>query len=581
MKFRIALAAIFTAVALTACDKAEDVSNAADKAKETATEAASVAADKAAKIAEEAKAAAAAKAEEMAKAAEEAKVAAAAKAEEMAKAAEEAKIAAAAKAEEMAKAAEEAKALAAAKAEEIAKAAEEAAAVAKTEEMAKAAEEAKAAAAAKAAEMAKAAEEAKAVAAAKAAEMAKAAEEAKTAAAAKAAEMAKAAEEVKAAAAAKAAEMAKAAEETKTAAAAKVATAVAATAAAASSVAETTATTAAKTAMSKKTKVGFVYVGPIGDHGWSYQHDQSRLAVEKALNVDTAYVESVPEGADAERVIRQLAADGNEVIFTTSFGYMNPTIKVAKMFPNVKFEHATGYKRADNLSTYSARFYEGRAILGTIAGKMTKTNTIGYVASFPIPEVIRGINAMAIAARKVNPDVKIKVIWVNTWFDPGKEGDAAKALIDQGADIITQHTDSPAPLQVAEKRGVHGFGQASDMKAFAPKAQLTSIIDNWDAYYIARVKAAMDGSWKSTDTWDGIKAGMVEMAPYGDAVPADVREMADKLQASIVDGSIHAFQGPIKNQSGEVVVKEGEVIPDGDLAKMNWYVEGVEGTIPK
>ncbi|MCL4112261.1 UNVERIFIED_CONTAM: hypothetical protein GTU68_022755 [Idotea baltica] len=332
---------------------------------------------------------------------------------------------------------------------------------------------------------------------------------------------------------------------------------------------------------SAETKVGFVYVGPIGDHGWSYQHNQGRLALEKELGVKTTYVESVPEGADAERVIRQLAADGNDVIFTTSFGYMNPTVKVAKKFPKIKFEHATGYKRAANVSTYSGRFYEGRAVLGTIAGKMTKTNTIGYIASFPIPEVIRGINSLTIAARKVNPDVKVKVVWVNTWFDPGKEGDAAKALIDQGADIITQHTDSPAPLQVAEKRGVYAFGQASDMKAFAPKAQLTSIIDNWDAYYIARVKAAMDGTWESMDTWAGIRPGMVEMAPYGDAVPEDVRKMADKVRDSIVDGSFHAFQGPIKNQKGEIVVKEGETIADGDLAKMAWYVEGVDGTIPK
>jgi len=329
------------------------------------------------------------------------------------------------------------------------------------------------------------------------------------------------------------------------------------------------------------TKVGFVYVGPVGDHGWSYEHDQSRQALEKALGVKTTFVESVREGADAERVITQLANDGNDVIFTTSFGYMNPTIKVAKKFPNIKFEHATGYKRADNVSTYSARFYEGRAILGTIAGKMTKSNIIGYIGSFPIPEVIRGIDAMTIAARKVNPDVKVKVVWVNSWFDPGKEGDAAKALIDQGADIITQHTDSPAPLQVAEKRGVYAFGQASDMKSFAPTKQLTAILDNWSNYYIARTKAAIDGSWKSTDTWDGIKAGMVVMAPYGDAVPADVREMADKVKASIVDGSFHPFQGPIKNQKGELVVKEGETLSDGDLAKLNWYVEGVEGSIPK
>ena len=212
---------------------------------------------------------------------------------------------------------------------------------------------------------------------------------------------------------------------------------------------------------------------------------------------------------------------------------------------------------------------------------MTKTNTIGYIASFPIPEVIRGINAMTISARKVNPDVKVKVVWVNTWFDPGKEGDAAKALIDQGADIITQHTDSPAPLQVAEKRGVYGFGQASNMKAFAPKAQLTAIVNNWDKYYIDRVKAAKDGTWTSTDTWDGIKAGMVKMAPYADAVTQDVRDYADAVKASIVDGSMHPFQGPIKNQKGEIVVKEGETLGDGDLAKMAWYVEGVDGTFPK
>jgi basic membrane protein A and related proteins len=330
-----------------------------------------------------------------------------------------------------------------------------------------------------------------------------------------------------------------------------------------------------------ETKVGFVYVGPVGDYGYSYQHDQGRLALEKALDVKTTYVESVAEGADAERVIRQLASSGNDIIFTTSFGYMNPTVKVAKMFKKVKFEHATGYKRAPNVSTYSSRFYEGRAVLGTIAGKMTKTNVVGYIGSFPIPEVIRGIDAFTLALRKVNPKATVKVVWVNSWYDPGKEGDAAKTLIDQGVDIITQHTDSPAPLQVAEKRGVYGFGQASDMRSFAPKAQLTSIIDNWGDYYISRVKALMDGSWKSQDTWGGIKAGMVEIAPYGDAVPADVRKLADEVKQSIADGSFHPFQGPIKNQQGKLVVKEGEVIPDKELAGLNWYVEGVEGSIPK
>ncbi len=330
-----------------------------------------------------------------------------------------------------------------------------------------------------------------------------------------------------------------------------------------------------------ETKVGFVYVGPVGDHGWTYQHNEGRLAVEKELGVKTTYVENVPEGADAERVIRQLATSGHNIIFTTSFGFMNPTLKVAKQFPNVKFEHATGYKRADNVSTYAGRFYEGRAVIGTIAGKMTKSNTVGYIASFPIPEVIRGINSFTLAMRKVNPEAKVKVVWVYTWLDPGKESDAAKTLIDQGCDIITQHTDTPAPLQVAEKRGVYAFGQASDMKDFAPKAQLTSIVDDWAPYYISRVKAAMDGTWSSVDTWDGLKPGMVHMAPYGDAVPADVQKLADEIKDGIIAGTYHPFQGPIKDQSGTLVVKEGEVIPDSELAGMNWYVEGVEGSIPK
>lgn len=331
----------------------------------------------------------------------------------------------------------------------------------------------------------------------------------------------------------------------------------------------------------EKSTAAFVYVGPTSDHGWSYQHDQGRQSAAKELGIKTTFVESVAEGADSERVIRKLASSGNKIIFTTSFGYMNPTNKVAKQFPDVKFEHATGYKRGNNVSTYSGRYYEGRAVIGTIAGMMTKTNVIGYVASFPIPEVIRGINALTLAARKVNPDVEVKVVWVNTWVDPGKEGDAAKALIDQGADIITQHTDSPAPLQVAEQRGVFGFGQASDMHEFAPKAQLTSIVDNWEVYYTARIKAALDGTWESTDTWHGLKEGMVVMAPYGDAVPADVRAAADKVRDDIIAGSLHPFAGPINNQAGEEVVKAGESIADGDLAGMDWYVEGVQGKLPK
>lgn len=331
------------------------------------------------------------------------------------------------------------------------------------------------------------------------------------------------------------------------------------------------------------TKVGFIYVGPIGDHGWTYRHDVARRAIEAEFGdaVETTYVESVAEGADAERVIRNLAQRGNDLIFTTSFGFMNPTAKVASQFPDVKFEHATGYKQADNLATYSARFYEGRAVIGTIAGHMTKSGIIGYIASFPIPEVVRGINAFTIAMRKVNPDAEVKVVWVNSWYDPGKEGDAAKALIDQGADILAQHTDSPAPLQVAEQRGVYAFGQASDMKAFAPKAQLTAIVDDWDPYYIERTRAVMEGTWKSHDVWYGLKEGMVQMAPYGDAVPQEVRDAADAVKNAIIDGSLHPFQGPIRNQAGEVVVAEGEAVSDKDLLGMNWYVEGVQGELPQ
>jgi len=330
-------------------------------------------------------------------------------------------------------------------------------------------------------------------------------------------------------------------------------------------------------------KVGFVYVGPIGDHGWSYQHDQGRLAVEKAFGgkVKTIYAESVKEGPDAERVIRKMAADGAGIIFTTSFGYMNPTLKVAKQFPKVKFEHSTGYKRSKNVSTYNIRFYEGRYVAGVIAGKMTKTNTVGYIASFPIPEVVRGINAFARGLRSVNPKASVKVIWVSTWFDPGKEGDATKALIDQGADMIAQHTDSPAPLKTAEEGGVHGFGQASNMVAFAPKAQLTASVNNWSDYYVARIKAAMDGSWKSGDVWGGLKSGMLKMAKFNAKIPADVQKLAQDTIAGLTSGKIHAFAGPVKDQSGKVKIPAGKSMTDGELAGMNWYVEGVQGKLPK
>ena len=329
-------------------------------------------------------------------------------------------------------------------------------------------------------------------------------------------------------------------------------------------------------------KVGFIYVGPIGDHGWTYQHDQGRLAVEEALGdqVETVYVESVAEGPDAERAITRLARQGAGIIFTTSFGYMEPTLKVARNFPDVKFEHATGYKRADNVTTYSARFYEGRYVIGQIAAKMSKSGVAGYVASFPIPEVVRGINSFLLGAQSINPDFKLKIVWVSSWFDPGKEADAAKVLIGQGADIITQHTDSTAPLQIAAEQGVVGFGQASDMIKFAPKNQLTSIIDNWAPYYVARVKAVLDGTWKSEDTWDGMAPGMVQMAPYTN-LPDDVVAMAKETQAKITSGEFHPFTGPIHKQDGSLAIGEGEVLDDGTLLGMNWYVKGVDDKLPE
>ncbi len=330
------------------------------------------------------------------------------------------------------------------------------------------------------------------------------------------------------------------------------------------------------------TKVGFVYVGPIGDFGWSYEHNQGRLAVEEAYGdkVETTFVESVPEGADAERVLTQMALSGHDLIFTTSFGYMDPTLAVAAKFPDVKFEHATGYKRDKNVSTYSARFYEGRAVIGTIAGRMTKTNKVGYIASFPIPEVIRGINSAYIHAKKVNPDVEFKIVWVYTWFDPAKEADAATALIEQGVDMIMQHTDSPAAMTIAEEKGILAFGQASDMIQFGPNARLSSIIDNWAPYYVARVGAVIDGTWESTDTWDGIAPGMVEIGAFSDKVPADVAAEAQAIADSISAGTYHPFTGPLNKQDGSVWLAEGETADDGTLAGLGFYVEGIEGEIP-
>jgi simple sugar transport system substrate-binding protein len=333
-----------------------------------------------------------------------------------------------------------------------------------------------------------------------------------------------------------------------------------------------------------KTKVGFVYVGPVGDGGWTYEHDQGRQAVVEAFGdkVETVYVENVAEGPDSERVMTQMALEGADLIFTTSFGYMDPTINVAKKFPNVRFEHATGYKTAPNVSTYSARFYEGRAVQGTIAGNMTESNIVGYIGSFPIPEVVRGINSAYIHAKKVNPDVQFKIVWAFTWFDPAKEADAAKVLIEQGADVILQHTDSTAPQAAAQAAGnVITFGQASDMSEYGPSPRVSSIIDDWAPYYIARTQAVMDGTWETKMTWDGIGAGMVGIGEISDAVPADVKEAALAMKASLADGSYHAFTGPINKQDGSAWLADGEVADDGTLAGMNFFVEGIEGDIPQ
>jgi simple sugar transport system substrate-binding protein len=326
--------------------------------------------------------------------------------------------------------------------------------------------------------------------------------------------------------------------------------------------------------------IGFIYVGPVEDFGWSYQHDVGRKAIEAELGdkVKTSYVESVKEGADAERVIAELASKGNRLILTTSFGYMNPTLKVAKRFPDVKFEHATGYQRDVNVSTYNIRFYEGRYIQGVIAGKMSKSGIVGYIGSVPIPEVVMGMNAFILGMRSINPAARMKIVWVNAWYDPGKEGDSAKALIDQGADIIAQHTDSAAPLQVCEQRGIVGFGQASDMARFAPKAQLTSSIDHWDPYYVARAKAVLDGSWQSQDTWGGLNTGMLKMAPYAN-MPEEVAAMAAQTEADISAGKLVIFKGPITNQAGAEAVAAGVALDDGAIAGMKWLADGIDGQI--
>jgi simple sugar transport system substrate-binding protein len=329
-------------------------------------------------------------------------------------------------------------------------------------------------------------------------------------------------------------------------------------------------------------KVGFVYVSPIGDAGWTFQHDTGRKEMEKALGgkVTTKYIESVPEGADAERVIRELAQSGHNLIFTTSFGYMNPTIKVAQAFPKHMFEHATGYKQSKNVGIYNARFYEGRYLAGIVAGRMSKTGTAGYVAAFPIPEVVMGINAFARGMRSVNPKAEVKVVWVNSWFDPGKESDAANTLISQNADVVTHHTDSTAAVQAAEAKKVYAIAYHSDMSKYGPNAQLTAVTHHWGEFYTRVAQSAVAGKWQPGNVWGGIKDGMIKMAPFNKVVPQAVQDEVKKAEGEIAAGKLHPFTGPLKDNAGKERLAAGKTITDGDLSRMDYYVEGVVGKLP-
>ena len=342
-------------------------------------------------------------------------------------------------------------------------------------------------------------------------------------------------------------------------------------------------------AVAEPLKVGFLYLTTPGDHGWTYAHELARQEVQAHFGdkVETTFVENVPEGPDAERVVRELARQGNQVIFGTSFGYMDPMLKVSKDFPDVKFEHITGYKRSGNMATGNIRFYEGRYVQGIVAGMMTKTNKIGYIAPFPIPEAYQGLNAFAIGMREANPNAEIMVIWANTWADPVKEADAAKVLVAQGADVMAQHTDTPAMLQTAEKAGIHGFGQASDMKEFAPNAQLFSSVNNWAPYYIEKIEQVLDGSWSTGDgpnhwagnTWKGMADGYLELTTF-ENMPANVKAAAEAAAAK-VKGGHNIFTGPIKDNKGNVVIKAGDELDDGRLwSDVFFYAEGIQGEMP-
>ncbi|HET8695180.1 MAG TPA: BMP family ABC transporter substrate-binding protein [Aquabacterium sp.] len=329
-------------------------------------------------------------------------------------------------------------------------------------------------------------------------------------------------------------------------------------------------------------KIAFAYVGPVGDAGWTYAHDQGRQAIEKEFGdkVKTTFVEKVPEGPDAERVLRDLVGQGNKLVFGTTFGYMEPMLKVAADNKDVKFEHATGYKTTENMRTYDSRTYEGAYMAGVIAGSMTKTNVLGVVGSIPIPEVIRNIDSFTLGAQSVNPKIKTKVVWVNGWFDPPKETEGAQSLINQGADVLFQNTDSPAVLQTAEKAGKFAFGWDSDMSKFGPKAHLASSVINWGPYYVKATKDVLDGTWKTGSVWWGVKEGAIDVVSISNQVPAEVKAKVDAVKAGLKDGSFVIWKGPIQGQDGKDVLAKDAVADDGFLHGINFYVKGVEGSIP-
>lgn len=333
----------------------------------------------------------------------------------------------------------------------------------------------------------------------------------------------------------------------------------------------------------EKVKAAFVYVSPVGDAGWTTAHDRARKATEKELGafLTTAYSESVPEGAQAEQVIERYARQGYNLIFTTSFGHMDPTLNVAKKFPNVIFMHCSGFKTLPNMGTYFGRMYQARYLSGIVAGKITKTNTLGYVAAHPIPEVIRGINAFALGVRSVNPQARVHVVWTQSWYDPPKEREAAEALLDKGADVIAQHQDTPAAQQAAERRGRWSVGYNTDMSAFAPRAHLTAPIWRWEKIYIDVVKQVRDGTWKSAQLWPGLETGVIDLAPMNPAVPAEVKAQVEKAKASILGKQWDVFTGPLRGQDGKVVLESGKRMSDADMLSMSYFLEGVVGSLPR